>query len=372
MRKFKAIDLFCGAGGFSLAALNAGIEVVAAIDNDKNSCKTYRNNFIEKKKLQTLLVEGDMLSITPMDVMIAARLSEGECDIIVGGPPCQGFSAHRLDQKAINDPRNKLLIRYFDFVKTIRPKMFLVENVPGMLWPRHSAWIEKFYALATAAGYNTFKPVIMNAKDYGVPQNRKRVFILGIREDMPQSIEWPIPATHFSPTSSEVLLDGRTPWLAAQEVFNIPLSATDKNAGHMKHSEALISVFNATPINGGSRKDSGRILACHSDHNGHKDVYGRINPAVPGPTMTTACINPSKGRFVHPTDPHGITARHAARFQTFPEWFTFEGGLMAAGKQIGNAVPVLFGEVILKHLSKALDRKNTHNNNEIVTKQEAA
>jgi DNA (cytosine-5)-methyltransferase 1 len=122
----------------------------------------------------------------------------------------------------------------------------------------------------------------------------------------------------------------------------------------MNHGPELIAAFKRTPANGGSRRDSGRVLACHVDHDGHKDVYGRIDPSKPAPTMTTACINPSKGRFVHPVLHHGITARQAARIQTFPDDYIFVGGLMAAGKQIGNAVPVALGEVLIRHISSLL------------------
>lgn len=118
----------------------------------------------------------------------------------------------------------------------------------------------------------------------------------------------------------------------------------------MNHGPELLDAFKRTPPNGGSRKDSGRILACHKDHDGHKDVYGRIDPTVPAPTMTTACINPSKGRFVHPTEHHGITVRQAARIQTFSDDFVFKGGLTAAGRQIGNAVPVDLGIALIKHI----------------------
>ena len=124
----------------------------------------------------------------------------------------------------------------------------------------------------------------------------------------------------------------------------------DENGVHMNSSRELVDIFRATPLNGGSRKDSGRVLHCHKDHDGHKDVYGRIDARQPAPTMTTACINPSKGRFVHPRQHHGITVRQAARIQTFPDDFVFEGGLMAAGVQIGNAVPVRLGEVLIRAL----------------------
>jgi DNA (cytosine-5)-methyltransferase 1 len=122
----------------------------------------------------------------------------------------------------------------------------------------------------------------------------------------------------------------------------------------MMHGKELLATFARTPANGGSRKDSGRVLPCHEDHDGHRDVYGRINPKMPAPTMTTACINPSKGRFVHPTKHHGITLRQAARIQSFPDWFIFEGGLMAGGVQVGNAVPVDLAKALLVPLKKAV------------------
>ena len=125
----------------------------------------------------------------------------------------------------------------------------------------------------------------------------------------------------------------------------------------MNHGKDLIEAFKRTPLNGGSRIDSGRVLRCHKDHDGHKDVYGRINPDQPGPTMTTACINPSKGRFVHPTEHHGITVRQAARLQTFPDWFVFSGGLMAGGAQVGNAVPVLLAQTLLEPLKKIIENE---------------
>jgi DNA (cytosine-5)-methyltransferase 1 len=177
--------------------------------------------------------------------------------------------------------------------------------------------------------------------------------MVGIRKDLKISFKWPMP-THFPPNSAEALEKGSPAWVNASTIFEKPLEDHDPNAIHMNHSLNMIERLKATPLNGGSRKDSGYVLSCHKDHDGHKDVYGRIDPNKPGPTMTTACVNPSKGRFVHPTEHHGITVRHAARFQTFPDDFIFEGGLMAAAKQVGNAVPVQLGESVLSRLTGAL------------------
>jgi DNA (cytosine-5)-methyltransferase 1 len=145
-------------------------------------------------------------------------------------------------------------------------------------------------------------------------------------------------------------------WVPATEVFKQPVLGTDPNNVHMNHGPALIDAFKRTPPNGGSRSESGRVLPCHQHHDGHKDVYGRIDPTKPAPTMTTACINPSKGRFVHPTRHHGITVREAARIQTFPDSFVFQGGLISAGQQIGNAVPVEFARRLIHHLIPVLNR----------------
>lgn len=139
-------------------------------------------------------------------------------------------------------------------------------------------------------------------------------------------------------------------WVSCASVFR-SLPEDDENAVCMRHSKELVEAFKKTPPNGGSRRDSGRMLACHEGHDGHRDVYGRIDPRQSGPTMTTA-----KGRFVHPTQHHGITVRQAARIQTFPDEFVFKGGLMAAGVQIGNAVPVQFGEILIRSLTPFLWR----------------
>lgn len=348
----RCIDLFAGAGGFSLAARQAGLEVVAAIEHNAYACATYRANLVTANR-QTTLYEIDILKLTPKEVLEAHFTEETPCDIVLGGPPCQGFSTHRINDSGVDDPRNALVLRYFEYVEVLRPKVFLMENVPGILWPRHEKFLKTFYKQGRKAGYKIRKAVILDARDFGVPQRRRRVFILGVRKDIVFKGTWPPKPTHCD-QSTNAKQSKLKPWVAAAQVFEGPLSVTDSNSTHMNHSQEIVEVFRRTPINGGSRNQSGRVLPCHEEHTGHKDVYGRIDPSVPGPTMTTACINPSKGRFVHPTENHGITVRHAARFQTFPEDFVFHGGLTAAGQQIGNAVPVLLGQVLLSEIKKGI------------------
>lgn len=353
-----ACDLFAGAGGFSLGAHLAGVKVAAAVEWNKHACATYHSNFIASKLTKAHLFEDDITTLDPRDVRKVARFDQLGCDILLGGPPCQGFSTHRIKDTGVNDPRNDLLLRYFEYVQVLRPTVFLVENVPGLLWPRHRKYIEAFYNLAKSAGYGVLEPQVLNARDYGVPQSRRRVFILGYDlKKFSSAPAWPPTPTHAAPGSDEELPS----WIPAAEVFSKPVPIMDPNNIHMQHGSALVDAFKRTPLNGGSRSESGRILSCHKDHDGHKDVYGRIDPAKPAPTMTTACINPSKGRFVHPTEHHGITVRQAARIQTFPDSFIFLGGLIASGQQIGNAVPVELARHLVKHLLPVLKKHRQPN-----------
>ncbi len=340
----RCVDLFAGAGGFSLAARQAGFEVSVAIEQDSHAAATYRHNLVRGKK-PPRLIEADIRTLDPIRLAQQTLEKRGSTHLMLGGPPCQGFSSHRLNDSGVSDRRNDLIHIYFDFVRAFAPRAFLMENVPGMLWPRHGAALARFYDEGRAAGYEMMAPVVLDARNYGVPQRRRRVFILGfLPETTGENFVWPPVPTH-GPDGA----DGLLPWRDCSTAF-LPASDDDQNDIHMNHSADLVAAFARTPANGGSRHQSGRMLECHKAHDGHNDVYGRIDSAKPAPTMTTACINPSKGRFVHPVYNHGITLRQAARIQTFPDSFCFSGGLMAAGSQIGNAVPVELGRVLLEHL----------------------
>jgi len=385
-QRLTAIDLFSGAGGFSLAAHNVGIDVLAAIEFDQNAAETYQKNLVERLGAPTQVFAQDITKVDIDSIMRYQGIKKGHLDILLGGPPCQGFSSHRFKDSGKDDPRNALLIRYFDFVEYLKPKAFLVENVPGLLWPRHEKYLNNFLKLAKNHGYQVVAgaPLILNAKDYGVPQNRRRAFIFALRNDVvPDHLEWPPKPTHHK--------SGGSKWLTASSVFEEPepsilnefkrrledkfgyseeesaktivslkwgkdLEPEDPCNLNMVHSAELTQVFESTPLLGG-RDESGRELNCHKDYKGHKDVYGRIFPHQPSNTITTGCNNPSKGRFVHPWLPHGITLRHAARLQTFPDDYMFTGGSMAMAKQIGNAVPVKMGQVLIEHIKFFLEER---------------
>ncbi|MCG9723139.1 DNA cytosine methyltransferase [Shewanella sp. Isolate7] len=388
----KAIDLFAGAGGFTLSAIESEVKVLAAIEFDEAAAHTYKENFVKVVKhnidLRAGRDLGDINRVDPVELRESLRLQKGELDLILGGPPCQGFSTHRIKNAGVNDPRNALLLRYFEFVNEFNPKAFLVENVTGLLWERHKDFLDKFISLAESTGYTIKFCGIINAKDYGVPQSRKRVFIYGLRSDLDTEHEFPPQPTHFSPTS------GKLPqWKPASAVFEkIPeelyvqfwedyfkkktklsyeqttkllrnlksgkkLKKNDPCNIHMQPTSMMVERFADTPLNG-SREDAGEKhqLKCHSgEYGGHKDVYGRILIHLPSNTITTGCNNPSKGRFVHPWLNHGMTLRHAARLQSFPDWFDFHGTSTEQARQIGNAVPPLLGKVLISEICSRLN-----------------
>lgn len=386
-KKLTAIDLFAGAGGFSLAAIQCGLDIIASIESDPAATNTYEQSI--KKTFgsnNTKVYNTDINEITDLNkFMEEVSVVPGELDLLLGGPPCQGFSTHRIKDAGVDDPRNKLLLKYYEFVDALKPKMFLIENVSGLLWKRHELYLETLKENAEKKGYSIRFCGILNARDYGVPQNRKRVFILGVRNDLaPEQIQFPPKPTHFSPNSelgpawktascvfekpSEKVLNRywpeyfskksklskeETDEILANLEFGDKLDANDPLNFNMGHSDDMVKVFRSTPLNG-SRADSNRILPCHKDHNGHKDVYGRVMIHLPSNTVTTGCINPSKGRFVHPWEDHGIKMRHAARLQTFPDNFVFYGNATQQAKQIGNAVPVTLGFALISYISEML------------------
>ncbi|EME9802097.1 DNA cytosine methyltransferase [Vibrio alginolyticus] len=389
----NAIDLFAGAGGFSLAAHHLGLDIIAAIELDKAAAQTYRSNIIERLGQHTRLLNEDILQIEPERLRDSLGMVAGELSLILGGPPCQGFSTHRIRDAGVNDPRNQLLLRYFDFVEVFAPKTFLVENVSGLFWPRHQIYLNNFLELARENNYKIVFCDTLNAKDYGIPQNRKRAFILGVREDVEFNVQaFPPLQTHFSPASKPVQ-HGATVWRPASCVFEpldtllveryieehfrnhtnlsddeardlllslesgTEVSVNDPCNIHMQPSERMVTRFHNTRLNG-SRIDAGPEfeLDCHANgYAGHKDVYGRVMIHQPSNTITTGCNNPSKGRFVHPWKNHGITLRHAARLQTFPDDFIFTGSSTHQAKQIGNAVPPMLGKILINTIMNGME-----------------
>lgn len=322
MTKPKAIDLFSGCGGLTLGLKQAGFRVVGAVEIDDLAVETYQMNHPEVR-----LFRGDIRLISPQLVMKELGLKKCDLDLLVGCPPCQGFSTLRTRKKtsSVDDPRNDLLYDFIRFVKEIRPKAVMMENVPGL------AGDERFGAFQSelrGLGY-LVEAKILDAAGFGVPQRRRRLIAIAGRN---QIIPLAKPGA-YRYTVRETIGYMPEPGDSGDPLHDLP----------EKRSERVMSLIRKVPKNGGSRGDLGEEdqLDCHRRCNGFKDIYGRMAWDDVSPTITGGCVNPSKGRFLHPEQDRCITLREAALLQGFPMSYRFSlrRGKFPAAQMIGNALP---------------------------------
>ena len=335
------VDLFSGAGGSALGFVQAGFRIAAAVDIDRWAVETYRRNLGSA-------FQGDLRFLTGEDLLSAAGLTEGEVDTVLGCPPCQGFTDHGRR----GDPRNSLVKTFLERIYEIRPRSVVFENVPGII-RRGRHLLDLLSDRLRRIGYRVSWDVL-NAADYGVPQVRRRVVLIAVRrEDGAPSMPAP---THAHPEVAPKL--GLEPWRTVRDAFrNLPPPGTGlPNHEPPRHSPRIRELISMIPKNGGSIRDLPKKywLRCHLNHNGHRDVYGRLEWNRPATTITCGVYSPSKGRFIHPEEDRGITMREAARLQGFPDWFTFEGPRRAVACQIGNALPPPMARRIAKSLIRSL------------------
>lgn len=343
----SAIDIFCGAGGLSLGLRAAGFHIVAAVENDAMAARTYRSNFGDH------LVEASVNDVRPEELMTDAGLSTGECDLLAGGPPCQGFSVQRRGNN--QDLRNHLVLRYLEFIEKIRPKFFLMENVRGLMSRRGLPYFNQMLERTSEIGYFVRVEKI-NAADFGVPQERIRVFMIGefIREEG-VSFAFPKP-----------LLETQDYRTVRHAIGNLP-SPPEDGSPHPQYplhfrearlSRANLERFRHIP-EGGGRDDLPLHLqlACHINNpsHRHKDVYGRMAWDKPSPTLTARFDSFSRGRFGHPAEHRTITLREGARLQAFPDEFHFFGNREQVARQIGNAVPPLLAQFVGDKIIECLE-----------------
>ena len=353
--RLTAIDLFAGCGGATLGFKNVGFEVVAAVEVDSIAAQTYRMNHPG-----VLLLEEDIRKVSPHALLRRTKLKKGNVTIILGCPPCQGFSRVR---RGGPDRRNGLVRAFAEFVVNIRPKFFILENVPGLVRGKGRRVFREALKLLVDIGYSVTYGML-NAADYGVPQRRKRAVVIG-RHGGPVSLPSP---THCSPNRIVSVENHRPrlrPWVTVRETIGrlTHLSAGERDPTDLlhrapEHSELALRRIRRIPKDGGSRSSlpNALVLDCHRDHDGHRDVYGRMRWRDVGPTITGGCDRVSKGRFTHPSQDRGITMREAALLQTFPKWYRFAGGRGAVALQIGNAVPVQFAKALARSVIGAYGR----------------
>jgi DNA (cytosine-5)-methyltransferase 1 len=345
MTQHKAIDLFCGAGGLSLGLGRAGFAVIAGIDHDGPSMRTYANNFGHAA------LQRDLSKLTVDELLQTLAIAPGEVALVAGGPPCQGFSVQRRGDDS--DARNDLILHFLRIVRGLRPKFFLLENVPGLRSRRGATMLRDFLARAGTAGYSIMMNTL-NAADFGVPQIRRRVFIVGERDGLP-SYEFPVPTSESASwrTVRDALADLPLPPLD----FSAHPSLANHQVGRM--SELNVRRIAHVPEGGGWEHLPAELqLDCHrpgAAKIGHRYVYGRLSWDKPAGTITARFDSFTRGKFAHPSENRSITLREGARLQTFPDDFVFLGTKEEVASQIGNAVPPRLAETIGSSIIRTLD-----------------
>jgi DNA (cytosine-5)-methyltransferase 1 len=324
LAKPKAIDVFSGCGGTVEGLRGAGFRVLAAIEMDELAVKTFRANHKGVKVWHT-----DIADLTAKSLLEHHGLRRGELDLLTGCPPCQAFSAlRRLNgSRRVRDKASKdLVFQYLKLVRALYPKVVLIENVPRLLNDYRFNEVRK---RLRALGY-VGQPQIFDAADFGVPQRRRRMIFVASRIG---KIEYAAPSDPKKKTVREAI--GALPKAGKS---GDPLHDFAEN-----RSTKVAALIAKIPKNGGSRLALGkrRQLACHKECDGFKDVYGRMAWNQVSPTITSGCVNPSKGRFLHPSQNRSITLREAALLQGFPPHYSFalDRGKFAVALMIGNAFP---------------------------------
>lgn len=341
-------DLFAGAGGLTEGFRHAGFTPVAAVEFDRWAAQTYAANFgdhvlacpIEDVRIRRV---GDSLIWSGANVEgEPLTIETPEIDVLVGGVPCQGFSPlGRMNDWDYNDPRNKLWKHYMRVLDVVRPKMFVIENVPEILKSEEFHRLKKH--LKRLSEPYELEYDVLNAAYFGVPQSRKRAIIIGSRIGRPS----------LPPET----LERRT---VRDAIGDLPLKPDGKN-WHVGRNPLPTSLerYKCVP-EGGNRfhlmeKRPDITPKCWlKKKTGSTDVFGRMWWDKPSPTIRTEFFKPEKGRYLHPKAHRPITIREAARLQTFSDEFIFVGSNVQVAKQIGNAVPVRLAERIAIHLRSML------------------
>ncbi len=359
-KPLKVIDLFSGCGGSALGFKQAGFYIKVAVDNDKLASQSFKLNFPDAQ-----IFTSDITTISSEELLKAADAATGEEIVIIACPPCQGFSTARRKSEAFGDSRNILIYEFLRVVKEIRPFAFVMENVPGLANGIGKPMFLDILKRLKELGYNTAYGIVDTA-DYGVPQRRKRLVLIGtnntkIRISFPKQ-------THQNPDLTDRYL---TPWNTVRNAIqDLPvIIAGGESVNDPLHSASNLAEINLkrislTPHDGGGRLSwpDELVLECHKKVSGYKDIYGRMKWDAPSPTITGGCVMISKGRFGHPEQDRAISLREAARLQTFPDDYKFAGNTGQIAAQLGNAVPPLLAKKIGETLASSIQESKNFDN----------
>lgn len=330
----RTIELFAGAGGLALGIEKAGFETIGLIEFDQDACDT-----LKKNRPDWNVICEDIEKISCLDLEQYFDIRKGELDLLSGGAPCQAFS-YAGKRLGFEDTRGTLFFNYALFLKKLQPKMFLFENVRGLLTHDNGKTYRTILNVFEDAGYE-IKKQVMNAWDYGVAQKRERLMTIGIRKDLIDSIHFKFPLPHeYKPVLRDIL-------------NNVP------DSPYIPYGEKKRKIFELVPP-GGYWRDIDQEIAkdymksCWYMEGGRTGILRRLSLDEPSLTVLTSPSQKQTERC-HPLEARPFTIRENARCQSFPDDWEFCGSLMSQYKQVGNAVPVNLAYEVAREIKRALE-----------------
>jgi DNA (cytosine-5)-methyltransferase 1 len=368
-----AVALFAGAGGMSLGLQNSGFDIAFATDNDPHCIHTYKAN-----NPRILVTQADVRKLRGKEILAAVGRKSSEIDLLFGGPPCRGFSTGNRHNGGSANPHNELVFHFSRLVLEVRPKWFVMENVMG-LWNMEGGTIRDAL-IAELSGIYRVVAGKLNSADYGVPQLRRRMFIVGtLDHDIP--LKFPL-AVHGEPTLEDL---HRPPRVTVEEaISDLPLLGSKLGKEEMAYTRKPRSAYQARMRRGSPRVLNHVVTSSSEDvirrYRGikpgenwaslsdeaisewrsspvavvrkvsHNNLYYRLDPRRPAPTIG----NFRKCMIIHPVEDRGLSLREAARLQSFPDRYAFQGGITSIQQQIGNATPPLLAEAIGRQIARAI------------------
>ena len=343
----SAFDFFCGAGGLTRGLLDAGIDVVAGFDCDDTCRQSYEHN-----NPPAQFVKADIRELSLADLKKYGKGDPFEHMLFAGCAPCQPFSQQLKNGECRHDAT--LLSAFGRLIAAALPGQVVVENVPGLARVKGNSTFKRFLRLLDDSGYSYVYRAV-DAKSFGVPQKRRRLILIAMREARPS-----LPRPRYG--------SGLLPYRTVRQTISRfpPIGAGQTDPNVPNHTAAAIMPLNidrlgCTPHDGGDRRSwpEHLRLECHiGNYEGHTDVYGRMRWDVPAPTLTGRCNSISNGRYGHPTQDRAITLREAAALQSVPDGYEFFGSNKHIAMQIGNAVPVRLAEALGKHILSLWEEHN--------------
>jgi DNA (cytosine-5)-methyltransferase 1 len=363
-----AVDLFAGAGGMSLGFEQAGFDVAAAVEIDPIHCATHQHNFPHSK-----VICASVVDVSGEDIRARSGLGDREIDVVIGGAPCQGFSL--IGKRSFDDPRNHLVFHYVRLVRELRPRYCVFENVKGLTLGAHAKFLDELIAALVEAGYNVLLPYrVLNAAEFSVPQDRRRLFLIAARGKLPLPA-YPEPiqkrvnvaeaigdlpdADQFAELQVQDAIPTRWTTTAAygRRLRGLDSDTSDYSYRRQFDSTWLTSSLRTTH----TALSQQRFMAAKHGKTEPISRFRKLDPLGLCNTIR-AGTDSARGAFtsprpIHPFLPRVITVREAARLHSYPDWFRFHATKWHGFRQIGNSVPPLLARAVGAEIMKALGTK---------------